>query len=400
MKKITAFLLLSVCFLSSCGSYRAGKLFSSGEVVQQKFRVEIPFEYRMRLIILKVEIDGETYDFVLDTGAPNVISQELAKKLNLKAKLRQKVGDSQGKRDKLDFVKVNEMSINGLSFKNTGAVVADLQASTAIGCLNISGFIGANLMRKALWHFDFDKQVIVVANSLDSLHLQGEQHKVSFLSRKQGTPVCSVQVNDTITEKVIVDFGSNSGIDLSKKAYKSLKEQANEPLIETYKYGSSSSGLYGRADADTNWFVKCTKAQIGEVMLDNPIIEFGAVSHTLGIDFFKHYEVVLNWFDNEMTLIKRSTYDTTLTDFGVSVYLRNDTLEVAAILKGSSADKAGIQIGDHITSINGENVEPIDVEKYCNLLLNKDEKANKRTLNIRRGKEIFEHRLTKDVILR
>ena len=32
------------------------------------------------MIILKVNISGEEYDFLIDAGAPNIISKELAKK--------------------------------------------------------------------------------------------------------------------------------------------------------------------------------------------------------------------------------------------------------------------------------------------------------------------------------
>jgi len=104
----------------------------NGEVEQEEFSVQIPFEYRLGLIILKVNISGEEYDFLLDTGAPNVISNELAKKLEINIVTRQKVGDSQGQKSDLELAKLDKISIGGIHFLNTGAAIADLSLSNKV----------------------------------------------------------------------------------------------------------------------------------------------------------------------------------------------------------------------------------------------------------------------------
>jgi len=58
----------------------------SGDITFKKEVTEIPFEYRLGLPIINVTINGESYDFLFDTGASNIISQELAKKINAKTK--------------------------------------------------------------------------------------------------------------------------------------------------------------------------------------------------------------------------------------------------------------------------------------------------------------------------
>ena len=118
------------------------------------FNAKIPFEYRLGLIILKVDIAGKEYDFVLDTGAPNVISKELAQKLGLNNVSEQKVGDSQGEYSNLGFTTIEKVTIGGIHFLNTGAAIADLELSKEVGCLKIDGLIGSNLMKKAIWKFD------------------------------------------------------------------------------------------------------------------------------------------------------------------------------------------------------------------------------------------------------
>ena len=54
--------------ITGCNSIHITKLLSNGKVAQQEFKVNIPFEYRLGLMVLKVNIEGEEYDFLLDIG--------------------------------------------------------------------------------------------------------------------------------------------------------------------------------------------------------------------------------------------------------------------------------------------------------------------------------------------
>ena len=86
------------------------------------------------MIILKVNISGEEYDFLIDAGDPNIISKELAKKLEVISMFEQKVVDGQNEESKL--------GMGGINFLNAGAAVADLKQSKELGCLQINGFVG------------------------------------------------------------------------------------------------------------------------------------------------------------------------------------------------------------------------------------------------------------------
>ena len=77
---LTAILLLSGCSVQK----KLANLFQEGSIKQASFNAEIPFEYRLGLVIIKVELNNQTYDFVFDSGAPNVLSKELAATLGIK----------------------------------------------------------------------------------------------------------------------------------------------------------------------------------------------------------------------------------------------------------------------------------------------------------------------------
>lgn len=148
MKLRNLYLVLLCVFLLDCSSSKLSTLFNNGKLNRENFITQIPFTYKLGLMIVQVEIEGEQYNFMVDTGAPCVISEELEKKLGLKPILRDKVGDSQGNMQQQNFYKLPEIIFGDLKFTEIGVVAADLKKSKIIACLEVDGFIGSNLLRK------------------------------------------------------------------------------------------------------------------------------------------------------------------------------------------------------------------------------------------------------------
>ena len=219
MKKILLSIISILILLTSCSTIKTVKLMKSGEVEQEVFNVQIPFEYRLGLIILKVNIAGKEYDFLLDTGAPNAVSKKLAKELNLTPIFSEVVTDSNGANSEVGLVKWDHVSIGGVKFLNTGAVIVDLELSKEVGCLNIDGLIGSNLMRKAVWKFDYENQIITITNSTESLDIPSSAQKIPFKEDLAGIPTTNVTIGGATQKDVTIDLGSNGVIALEKKSF-------------------------------------------------------------------------------------------------------------------------------------------------------------------------------------
>lgn len=124
MKKIILTFCLIVTLFSSCKILQANKLAKGGSVQQDHFLEEIPFEMKMGLIILKVEIAGHLYNFLLDSGAPNIISTELAQQLKLSNLIGTNATDGGGKQSSLSLVSIDTISIGKINFLNTAAIIS------------------------------------------------------------------------------------------------------------------------------------------------------------------------------------------------------------------------------------------------------------------------------------
>ena len=89
-------ILLLLCPLLFVDCQSPTKIWKEGALQREAFLTQIPMTIKNDLIFLAVTIGGQPFNFLLDTGAPNVITTEVAETLNLKKKKYGRVGDSQG----------------------------------------------------------------------------------------------------------------------------------------------------------------------------------------------------------------------------------------------------------------------------------------------------------------
>jgi len=395
MKKLLLSTLVMLLLLTSCSTLKTTKLMKSGEVEQKVFNVKIPFEYRLGLIILKVTISGEAYDFLLDTGAPNVISKELAQKLELSNIFEQQVVDSQNEEANLGFLLIEKLGIGGINFLNTGAAVADLKQSKEVGCFQIDGFIGSNLMRKAVWKFDYQNQIITISNSVASLNISESSEKIPFLTQITGTPIIEITLNDVKEKNVVVDLGSNGDIWLSKKTFNKLVD--TDPAISrAVSFSSSSSGLYGIGAKDSVHHALISNISFGDVALKNTVVKFSNEAlGTIGINYFKNYDLIINWFDKEIIVTKKKEYDnSSLISYGFSFNNKNNRLIVGGTYTNSSADHAGLKINDIILKIDTKKYGVLTADQWCNIIENglfNEEKSTITVVVLRQNEELTFH---------
>lgn len=346
------------------------KLMNKGAVEQPAFTAEIPFEMRLGLVVIKVNINGKDYDFMVDTGAPNVITEELAAELKLQPALQQKTGDSQGKKESLNFVEMPEMLIGGIHFIETGAAVADLKRSNVIACLDVDGFVGANLMKSAIWQFDYERKIITISDTIASFDIPANAIRIPFVQAGTHTPKIDISYDSIMDKNVTFDTGSNGYFSTSQAIYSKLNQQGKitQPVVS---FGANNSGLYGLEGVDSSYSATVEKTTLGNLTIPNQVVSFDHGARTLGTKFLKHYRVIVNWFTNEISLIPTDDFvNTTFEHFGMTPMYTGEKLEVRMVIIGSDADKKGIRIGDQILEVNGENFGNFSTDQWCEMLNN------------------------------
>ncbi|MEM6526578.1 MAG: aspartyl protease family protein [Bacteroidota bacterium] len=360
-----------ISILTGCVSSKIYNLFDDGSYKSEVLSDSIPISFRLGLSIINVKINGESFDFMVDTGAPNIISESLAEKLNLPLLGTSQASDIHGATEELEIVRLDTVTIGVSDFINTVALVSNLK-NGPLGCLDIDGIIGSNLMRHAIWDFDFPKSLLRInaeATLVDTNNKNKYQSKI-FVG-VDGTPAIISKLNGMKVLNTTIDLGSNGGVEFSLKEYYKAK---SKKLIEDENkgIGSSTYGIFSLGESESSYETNVKRLTIGDLELADQLVSFeGTRGKEIGMDFWKDYRLIINWFDRKLTLIpsleKAEVKDNTQ---GFGLIWSNNNLYVSSLLIGSVFEKAGLELGDRIISINDADYSEVSLEDYCKFLAN------------------------------
>lgn len=381
--------IISLIVLCSCAGSKAAKYLKQGNVLEKNFKTTIPFEYRNGLIVIKVQIEGETYDFILDTGASNILSKELNAKLGIQPLDSEDVGDVYGDTQRLEYTKINKIKIGGVNFLETVAAISDFNSVTSLSCLDVDGLIGSNLMRNAVWDFDFKKQTITITDTESNLKIPANHKESKFYIGYAGIPSITTKVNGMTVLNNMIDFGYNGGIVLPLKVFEKQKNKRIKKWVKSY--GEGSTGLYGKKKNITSYDSKIDEIKIGNLTVKNRIVYSAPfMENIFGLGFFKNYRVILNWKIKRIKMVEVSPLkDELYLNYGFSYSYENSLIYVSALTENSNASKY-LKIGDQIIAVNDKNYLNTALDKWCKILENGlfDENKNETIITIiRNGKK-------------
>jgi len=326
------------------------------------------------LIIIPISIEGQEYRFLFDTGSPTLISLQLSKKLNLTQQKQIKTVDSQGNSQRLNYVKINEVTIKNAIFNNINAGVVDFKQTPAIACLSIDGVVGANIIRKYCWQIDYVNQQLLLARNA-SLLLKNAQTKqtrycIPFSVDANGTPIISVKIKDTEIKDFKMDTGSVGFISIDKDYYSELNEN-NTILKQRTSYGANLVGLFGAAENDTLKQLLITELTVGEKLsLIHQTIDLRPTNLSLmGNAFLRNFCVTIDSENNCLLLEPLAKFHNTYYHtFGISFKKEETNIVVSMITENSPAQDYGLQVGDTILQINGLDVTKSIEDSYCQII--------------------------------
>ena len=388
---------LFICFLIlTCISCRKD-FFIEPSIAPTEFSAEFPFEFVDGLIVLKVEIRGQLYDFVLESGALTLVSKEVAQELGLKAEFSRRFDGSQKGKTKIDFLTLDKLNIAGVDFQETNIGIMDFSPINETSCFNFDGFIGPSLMQNAVWEIDYQNQVIKMTRNADAMDIPSNAEKIAFEVNNLMQPRTTVNINGQ-PETVKIDLGSSGGINIkvTQNTYDQLKDSSDKTVIEGF--GRYSRAISGYGDPLSTKFARSNQVSIGNLINNDEIVLFKTNgSSTIGNQFFKNYRVILNWFEKEMILIPNLDPPTNdLQNFGFRPIFKDNKPAIGFIYTNSSAAKVGLDINDEIIAINGIAIQNRSKSDWCAVKNELDNTLqNSLSITIRRNGKNMEFTLEK-----
>ncbi|MEL7534237.1 MAG: retropepsin-like aspartic protease, partial [Bacteroidota bacterium] len=359
-------------------------LLRQGDVSAQGFYQEIPFRYIKDHIFIDVEIEGQTYNFLFDTGfALSFIDDDLLPSVDYQSVVKSKVSGSSFEKHRVKFGSLSKITIAGIEFQNTGVGVEDLKyINDDYHCEDqVQGVIGANLLRKANWQIDYQQRLIRFTDDFAKLKVDPAAIILDMTAHQRGFGYGSVKLNfGGIEKNLIFDTGSSGGFTMGLEAWEEFQQL--DPNFVSMQYGNEQKS----AKLHPNYLIQIEELAIGELKLNKALLslEQGA-SSLLGNDFLHHYRVSVNWSQNQLHLEPKEAIQAT-NPAHFPLLLRPDFEQNAILIraKRSGTEYEKTKLGTQIRTINGEDVSSLSRAALCQFWQNKwPEFASQAAISIR-----------------
>lgn len=359
--------LLILFLLCSFSGYTQKVKFNKGRPEHKGYFTEITYKELKSKLIIPVIIQDKTYQFLFDTGAPNLISHTLKKEIQTRELNTIRVKDANDSGRPLNVVTIPALEIGGVVFKNSPAIVNDPDSNFLFDCLGIDGIIGSNLLRNSIVQIDSSKKQIIITDQLNRLVLEGKDFLDMTLSSGQSSPYIWIQLRGAgkASEQVLFDTGSQGFYDLSGSSFEVLDNLNVFGSVES-ALGYKGLGLFGVSKPMVHYRVLIPELTIlGTSFLNVISISTGASKSRIGADLLAHGKVTLD-FQNKKFFLEGFEQEVDLREevWAFSPTAKDSSLVVGIIWDKDLAKKA--RFGDAILMINDLETEEIDI---CDLLI-------------------------------
>jgi predicted aspartyl protease len=309
----TRFILLLLC---SCGQVFAQNVdFDRGFIKQKRYFEEIACELVNGKIIVPVGINGKIYKFLLDTGAPNVISKRLFDKLTLEEVNSVAISDANNLMQSMQSTELPILNIGALVFENQPALIYDFDSNSLFGCFKIDGIIGSNLLRKSVLKISTSEQKIYITNTVKDLNPKTKPSKIKLIGSQKSPYVKFSFVGkntNNANDTVLIDTGMDGFYDMSNRAFNYFIESA---IFETVAEaeGVSGIGIFGAGKPAPQRLIKAETATLNNTSIKNLIIETtDDINSRIGLEFLKHGDLIIDfkrkkaYFESKDTIVLES----------------------------------------------------------------------------------------------
>ena len=341
--------------------------FNKGEVITKNYYSEIQYEFVKGKIIIPVIIKGKTYQFLLDTGAPNLISSDLKNTLD-KTKLKSiSVKDANNNRRRMGLVTLPILSIGNIEFKEQTALVYELESNLLFDCFKIDGIIGSNLFRKSILKILSKEKKIIITNSIKKVNPNKQFKSNLNLIGAQSSPYITIRLKGkkNATESLLFDTGMDGFYDLCLNHYNLFTK---EKALITHSEGEGSIGmsLFGNAKLNNQYRLKIPEINFPGATFKNVVTQTTDDDNSrIGSKLLNYGNVIIDFKHKDFyfePFEKINDLDEKLLAFSPTIL--NNKVSVGIVWNDSLNKK--ISYGDEIISVNGINFSQMDI---CELLI-------------------------------
>lgn len=362
---LAALILVSITFLQGCDNLFINNLY-------EKVKVDV---YR-NSIIIPIIINGKSYNFQLDTGAPTCLSEELFSTLGLQAKDTLHALDYYDNHKLVKTSILSKIQIGSVKFRNVKVSIIRPVQDLMFCNVKIDGYLGSDFFADKILLIDIRKSEIIITNRLQKLNLDKKYAVKINLHGVQKTPKLPIFFTSKNGEYVLFDTGSTN--DLYRLRTSVLGEMLKDSIITDhdilYTDKNIGSGLFGPQNDSINYNVSFDSLKVcntfilnciattftaGNSLLGAPILQNGIVS----IDYINRYFYFNPYGETPINLKSKH---------GLFSIYKDQKIYTEFVIPGSIGDLNGIKKGYILKQINSIVFDSLSKCEILNLNLSSE----------------------------
>lgn len=369
--------IISILLLSNC-TVKWTEAISYGAIEQTDFHETLDIDINLGLIFLTCKIKGENYRFLLDTGAPFSISQELQDRYQFNTISKGHIVDTDQNRMKVNYVTVDNILLGGIPFTMQTALVADFKRNPVLECLNIDGIIGSNLMRHCKWTIDQQQRTLSLSSSINK-DIIDQSNLIPFQIDNQYNILVDVGIGQSSVKNLTIDFGSNGSIGLPNEVF-SILQQHNKIGEVSIEHGVQQSGIIGTPISIRLKNGLADSVFFEQLMIENVELRSGSAG-LIGTKVLSRFLVSIDWSKKALYLSKNNAAIKPSNLYGFKIgYIYNKGVYIQSIIESSPAYITGLRPNMQVVKINS-----IDFSKnhdFCDYITYMDNPADQLLIEV------------------
>ncbi len=364
--------LIAVSYFG-CHIIKLAKAINNEKIITQNFIQEIPLLFYNNAIATKVIIKdsstkvAQSLYLSIDTEAPFCIENKYIVNTGdyitdfgwTKSVDQQKIDT---RRYSIPFVDIGSVSFKNILTLNCPANKKRCNNENIV----TSGFLGNNVLNKAIWFFDITNSKIKITDNVKYLEKEIKyfQKHFGFNQSQHGLNRNSIYVDIHLNKKdnsmrQMLDLGYNLDIAVSKKEWDNINKQ--EANLETW-YGYIYETLSENNRIDTVCFLKNNSIDLWGYTINGVTLEYSPQINfnLIGTNVISKFDFVLDYL-NRSIYVKPNNNFSKSPPFYLDIFVKDFTLNnntngiyVNKIKKNGIADTQGLHISDTILAYNNQ----------------------------------------------
>lgn len=326
---------------------------NQGAMVSKDVYYEIKYDDTRKEIFQPVKLMNKSYNFFLDTGAPLSISKEIQESKKYPILHIVPLKDAEDNSDTIKIVLIDTLSFGNIVFQNIPALVLDFKNSP-IGCQNIDGIIGSNVVRFLALQFDVLAKKIIFTDQKNKIKISKSSKSIPITLDNQSNAFIPISFKGGYIDTAHFDSGMGKLYDMNFAIAKENIEVKRIKPNSIYKgFGSTGQGLLG-SGKPTEAYMIFADIFFGEITIKNSRISTTSTVSRFGRDLFNYGILTVDYINKELNF---EPYEKRINkvkhNFGVDFLIEDNAVKVSIVWGNTKAQKRGISENTNIIKING-----------------------------------------------